>query len=553
VLVDFRERARQRIERNQADRQLRAQLRRVDTYLRGVPAQVGSSGGPIVFFNASTRIHHLSLNGAFGLVAAWAVRRAGVPAIQLVCRAGMLQCMLGTDRDHPDAPPPCRSCLRMSDDLYGLSNVHGLPFDDAVAAKVKAEVESLSLGDLAAWGTPDLPAGELCVPTLRWALRRHQLADDPTTVGLLRKYVLSAVSLAAQIEGAIERSRPRALVAFNGITYPEAVARHVARRRGIPVITHEVGLRPDSAFFSHGEATFRQIDIPPGTVLGEQQNRMLDAYLSARRQGEFTMAGVRFWPEISPLSPRLEQLVRSHRQMVSVFTNVIFDTSQVHANTVFPGMFEWLEAVEGAMLRHPETLFVLRAHPDEDRPGKQSEESVAEWVKRRGLLDRPNVVFFGPRDSVSSYELIHRSRLILVYNSSIGLEAAISGATVLCAGRARYTQVSTVFFPEDRHVYIEALEAFLTADRIDSPPEFAANARAFLFFELYRASIDLHRYLSAYPGMPGFVTLREFDPTDALRPDVPEITLLQQGILEGRPFLYPEATPLAQTEGINAG
>jgi hypothetical protein len=35
----------------------------------------------------------------------------------------------------------------------------------------------------------------------------------------------------------------------------------------------------------------------------------------------------------------------------------------------------------------------------------------------------------------------------MIYNSTIGMEAAIMGAPVLCAGKARFTQLDTVFFP----------------------------------------------------------------------------------------------------------
>ena len=66
--------------------------------------------------------------------------------------------------------------------------------------------------------------------------------------------------------------------------------------------------------------------------------------------------------------------------MVPVFTNVIFDTSQPHSNVVFPHMFAWLDCVLELVRAHPETLFVIRAHPDEIRPGKESRESVAQWV-----------------------------------------------------------------------------------------------------------------------------------------------------------------------------
>ena len=56
------------------------------------------------------------------------------------------------------------------------------------------------------------------------------------------------------------------------------------------------------------------------------------------------MAGVRFWPEMKKLSPEFVDKIGQFKQVVPVFTNVIFDTSQGHANVVFPHMFAWLDA-----------------------------------------------------------------------------------------------------------------------------------------------------------------------------------------------------------------
>ena len=92
-------------------------------------------------------------------------------------------------------------------------------------------------------------------------------------------------------------------------------------------------------------------------------------YLEKRFQGQFTMAGIRFWPEMNGLDEALLEKAGQFQQIVPVFTNVVFDTSQVHANTVFPHMFAWLDLVLDLIRAHPETLFVIRAHPDEMRPG----------------------------------------------------------------------------------------------------------------------------------------------------------------------------------------
>jgi hypothetical protein len=309
-------------------------------------------------------------------------------------------------------------------------------------------------------------------------------------------------------------------------------------------------LRPFSAFFSHGHATFREVEIASGYELSVDEERRLDEYLEARFQGQFTMAGIRFWPEMKKLPDGLLARMSEHRQTVSVFTNVIFDTSQVHANAIFPDMFSWLDVVAAEIEADPQTLFVIRAHPDEERPGKVSRETVEAWIQERGLAGRSNVAFFGPKDPFSSYDLIRRSKMVLVYNSSIGLEASILGVPVLCAARARYTQMPTVFFPPSREAYVKDLRRMLRGEAIEVSPEFASNARRFLSYELYQASLDLSEFLLPYPGKPGMVMFSGFSP-DAISRDE-ELTVIRDGILEGRPFVKGESSrvhPIRQ-EGV---
>jgi hypothetical protein len=197
-------------------------------------------------------------------------------------------------------------------------------------------------------------------------------------------------------------------------------------------------------------------------------------------------------------------------------------------------MFEWLEEVRAAMAQHPETLFILRAHPDENRPGKESQQTVSDWFARSGLASAPNVVFLGPSEYVSSYDLMRRAKLVLVYNSSVGLEASIAGLPVLCAGRARYTQTPTVFLPATRREYALALEALLTAETLSVPSAFAVHARRFLHHELFRASLDLSEFLEQEPGFPGMALFRRFDPRRLLESEA--LVAIRAGILDGAPF-----------------
>ena len=256
------------------------------------------------------------------------------------------------------------------------------------------------------------------------------------------------------------------------------------------------------------------------------------------------MAGVQFWPEMETLPDWLESKIASFDSMVSIFTNVAFDTSQVHANTIFEHMFEWLDVLSRAIQETPETLFIIRAHPDEDRPGKKSIETVAAWFDSSGLGGRENVVFVAPAEKVSSYDLIERSQLVLVYNSSIGLEAAIQGQPVLCAGRARYAEAEAAFFPGNREEYFRMLNDFLAAPTIEVPDRFAKNGRLFMYRELYQASLDLSDFIQPYPSLQGMVTFQDFAPE--LLAEHPALQAISHGVLEGRQFLMPsEAIPVS--------
>lgn len=502
---------------------------------RAVAAAEHAAHRPVVFFNASTRLGHLSQNAAFALLASWGLRLEGVPILHFVCNAGMSRCVLGTDPDNAGQTPPCAACVAQSRRMYAGADARW--FEYRPDAELTARVQPLVLEELLAVEHGGLPLGQLVLPSLRWAMRRHDLVDDETTRTLLREYILSANNVAREFSAFIDGKDLQAVVVFNGIMFPEAVARQIALRRGLRVITHEVGLQPMTAFFTDGEATAYPMDIPADFQLGDSENQQLDAYLSRRFKGDFSMAGIRFWRDIQALDAGFLEKAAEFDKLVPVFTNVIFDTSQVHANVLFEDMFAWLAYVEELIRATPRTLFVIRAHPDEMRPGssKQSRQSVAEWVAARGLQALPNVVFIPPTEFVDSYALIEKAHFVMLYNSSIGLEASIMGKAALCAGAARYTQYPTLYFPASQAEYKQQAHSFLAAAQVPQPAAFVQEARRVLYFQLFKTSLPFERYLQ--PTSMGYVNLQEF-PISALRAEhSPAIKAVRDGVVEHKPFL----------------
>ena len=79
----------------------------------------------------------------------------------------------------------------------------------------------------------------------------------------------------------------------------------------------------------------------------------------------------------------------------------------------------------------------------------------------------------------------------------------------------------------------------LAADELHLPPEFSTNARRFLYYQLYRASLPFGDFIES-AERPGFVHMQSF-PLTNLQPGLcPSNQVILDGILNQKPFLLPE-------------
>ena len=509
----------------------RVRIAKMAQAVRRVEKDAGQK--PVVFFNASTRIYGMSLNAAFQELVAWSLGMDGVRVVQFACRQGMKRCVLGLDLNDLNKAMPCEACVAQSERLVaGADEVVWLEdgFDGDLAKRLK----TMDLDKLSEVVVDDVAYGAMVLPSVRWRLRRHNLMNDADTKGVFVDFLVSAVAIGRQAEKALAKINPAAVVVFNGTSYPEAVVRYFAEKQGVRVITHEVGFEPFSGFFVAGEATAYPTAMPDDFALNETQRETMNAYLKKRFQGDFTMAGITFWKDIQGLDEELLAKIDQHDALVPVFTNVIFDTSQMHANVIYEDMFAWLDDVKTVIEAQPETLFVIRAHPDELRAGKRSQESVADWVDEQGLLERENVIFINSDEFVSSYALMAKAKFVMVYNSSIGLEASLMRVPVVSAGASRYTAYETVFVPESRDAHLKMVGKFLK-EKIDVQDGFYENALRYVFYQNHHISQSFADFLKAHPT-DGYVVLKGFAPEALKAVNSPVLTRIQNGILKGDSF-----------------
>ena len=520
-------------------RQRQRRVEAIEEDVRQIELQYDRNGdAPVVFFNASSHLTNFSYNAAVGLLTAWSLRVSGQPVVHLVCHGGLGtglgKCVQGTSRANLDAPPPCQHCIAHNSLFYPAQHTRTFSSVGDGRREAYPGLRSMSLDELIGFQYGAIEIGRLCVPSVRWALRRHSLNGSRSGQRLLVAYIASAVHLVDYLERQFDDVMPRALVAFNGTFFPEAAARCVAIARGIPVITYESGFRPMSAFFTDGIASAFEFEIPESFDMGPRENAELDNLLAQRVRGNFTMGGVRFWKSMKSINPELIRKAQTYQRVVTIFTNIVFDTSQALANTIFDNMFDWLQETLKLASSHPETLFIVRAHPDEYRPGKESTESVEQFMQEGGYLSQPNISFIGPFDYISSYELIDLSQFCIVYNSTIGLEATIRGKPVVAGAHSKYSHEAVTHEPTSRDEYRAMLISFLNGGALPPPVAWRDRARRFMYYMVFRASLDLSAFIQPFARYETRFT--DFN-TLGLHPDnSTEMGIILNGITRGEIF-----------------
>ena len=111
------------------------------------------------------------------------------------------------------------------------------------------------------------------------------------------------------------------------------------------------------------------------------------------------------------------------------------------------------------------------------------------------------------------------------------------GAAVLCAGKARFTQYPTVFFPQTVDDVRSKMKEFLATDAIDVPVEFKRNARKFLYYQLYKTSLPFEEFLE--PSVRTTQTkLKSFALEELVKSE--SLKVIEDGVLQGGDFLLKE-------------
>ena len=497
------------------------------------------------------------IHAATEAVLAAALRMRGAEASFFLCGGILEQCDFKPGSDPFVTRPLCWRCTGFARRLLAAFDLPVTFLEAYVDPDLRAEAEevvaSLRRDELRSFRYRDLPLFDWVQASVQRSLLRGDIGEDPFSERVLRGFLKSAVLYVEACEKLLDGEEPDVVVMTNGLFFAERIMLEAARRRGIKVVTYERGMPLNSVLFEHNQPAVR-FDLDPywpvarERPLTEAESGELDTYLTARAGGSVGVVDV--WPSMERDRDALYRKLRLSRDrpVVALFTNVLWDSAVFGRDLGFAGMFDWLRSTLELISALPEVQLVIRVHPAEVRvPMYESRDRAIDRIAQEFPELPSNVRLVGPEDPASSYTLVSFADAILVYTSTIGLEAAVRGKRVLVAGRTHYRARGFTLEVEAQEGYRELLLEALAGAALSTEEVDLARRYAHLFF---------FRFMHDFPWVvdtPRSARRLTFSDFAELRPGRhPVLDRICDAILHGRPFvsLDPEeplpAVPLAE-------
>jgi hypothetical protein len=246
------------------------------------------------------------------------------------------------------------------------------------------------------------------------------------------------------------------IIVSGGISGSSGIWRHWARSKGIRLASFDSGGRGIVTVATNGIAS-QLHDIPRAFALlkaqlRSEQDRLFvrDAALAELRRRR---AGT---DRFSSQLPATDAIDARFNGAVLLALNSAWDSAALGLHEVFDSTTKWIIETVRYLLESTTARIVLRQHPGERFDAGHSSEDY------RGLLldnfdNNPRIIFIAATDPVNSYDLLDLVSVVLVYTSTIGIEAALKGKVVITPSSSYYSRLGFVWQATSRAQYNDQL------------------------------------------------------------------------------------------------
>jgi hypothetical protein len=428
-------------------------------------------------------------------VLALALTEKGHQVAFLLCDSDLEACQIIKFSSHkPDElvksanTPRCGKCSSNIDKLFtplGLP-IYDFKSDRSDEHRLKIEFQNKSFEELRAFKIDSVQVGMHARAGAIRYFATTQFINEPLAKEVLIRFMISGIRIHSSMTKVFENFQPDTLIAHHGIYIPQGVVSEFARSKNVNLMTWTASYRKGTFIFSPDETYHYSMVTEPTSnweslVLTKAQVSILDKYMASRWSGEND------WIKFSDSKVDQDKTFKVKSDFFLALTSVTWDAEIHYESRAFANMREWLITTIEYFKSNPTQNLVVRVHPAEITSPNRSRESMSDFLSSLDIKQFPNITVIGPDSNVSTYDLVEKSRVVIVYNTKTGIEAAYRNKPVVVAGESWIRGKGIGWDANNSRDYIEILDLF-KAPLVMSPIQ-STKAKQYAYHFFFRRMI----------------------------------------------------------------
>jgi hypothetical protein len=482
-----------------------------------------------------TVLFPLITSGAFRYcLLAHAFRSRGYEPLVTLCQRDIPHCQ----RRHPvDDNLTCTNCQYSHNDYFEKFGIEPTPITELQPTNY--EVPSLPTDD------PNenvihrgIPVSEFAKSSTRVTLKKYHLDfDDQNVLDLYFRNIQTAIVLTDITHEILDTHDIDAVIAHHGGYIVGGVPLQVATQYDVPAASQEpryidgtlsVGFQRNRSVhpqFTNQEYVKQELKHPLSTEQREQINTLMKRRAAADSEDTVNNLGATSPGTVSINTDKFESVT-------AMFTNIVWDASLTVDRDLFEDCFEWVDRTIELYRNYKDHLLIVKIHPAENILRGGTNESMTEWIDDHHRPLPENIIVLDPGTDVDTYALFEQLDTCLVYNSTVGLEAAYRGLPVVVAGETYYRNLGFTYEPETKNEYDELL---ITEEPIELDVTMQELAQRFAYLLFVRSHIEFPFFETSTDISRSYRSISH----DDLKPGNENIDLIVEKILNHEPVVYP--------------
>ena len=278
---------------------------------------------------------------------------------------------------------------------------------------------------------------------------------------IVRKFFFNSLISEKASINSIERFNPDKLFTSHGVYTSWGTFSEIYHKKNIDFVCWGFQYRSNSIIAAHNRSTRDSIinENPENysniEVSEFVKKKVLD-YVKYKIEGNLKYDRINYYSDKKKFN-KIHRTIFLKR--FCMFPNLEWDSIISFKPTIFENMNDWIIETVDWFIENPKYELVLRSHPAETNNHIKTQITVKEIIQSRFGTKLPkNISIIDSNSDITSYEVLLKSDICLVYGSKIGLEAAILNKPVFVCSKSHFYGKNLAIEPKSKLEYFQLLE-----------------------------------------------------------------------------------------------